>query len=177
MYLVLNTKVHTRLLVSDLFQKEIHSFIKAAIKYLENVMEMYPTLRKLNNECVQLIEILEQYRFLYRNKYSEEESKIIPITEEDCFEFWATFTSCYNLFVLYKIDGLFMFILTCKTFDENMFYLSEENCSLIFKTLINIYKFNEDELLSLCSFFQLANQYKCSIYCDKQEEAKLLTNF
>ena len=148
------------------------------------------------DETIQLIELLKTYCILYKspeyfinyfeNKDEEKEDEIknkslvlvdrnntsllnvIDIDDNSLFEFWATFTSCWHIFVKHNLDGLYLLFITFRTFDENNLMITKEICSIINNTLLTLYPYNKDELLDIVIFFNSCSKYKSDIKSVKE---------
>ena len=98
------------------------------------------------------------------------------INNNDLVEFWATFTSYWNLFVKYKLDGVYIFILTLRTFDKNELLITSSQALIIYNTLLQIYSFNKEYLYDLLLFFEYSVKSKLNIYSACQTEPTNLIN-
>jgi len=92
------------------------------------------------------------------------------ISDNSLFEFWATFTSCWHIFVKYKLEGLYLLLITFRTFDSEKITISKEIVSTVYNSLLVVYPYNKDELNKLILFFDCAVKNKCGI-----ESKKLIT--
>jgi hypothetical protein len=96
------------------------------------------------------------------------------LNNNDLVEFWATFTSYWNLFVKYKLDGIYIFILTFRTFDKNEIIITSSQSLIIYNTLIQIYSFNKEHLYELLLFFEYSVKSKLNIMSIEIEQTKLI---
>jgi hypothetical protein len=101
-------------------------------------------------------------------------SNIVNIDDNSLFEFWATFTSCWHIFVKHNLEGLYLLFITFRTFDENNLIISKDTCSIINKTLLTLYPFNKEELLDIVTFFNSTTKYKSDIKSVKECNTDLL---
>ena len=99
---------------------------------------------------------------------------IIDIDDNSLFEFWATFTSCWHIFVKHNLEGLYLLFITFRTFDETNLIISKEICSTINNTLLTLYTFNKEELLDIVTFFNSCTKHRSEIKSVKECNTDLL---
>ena len=189
---------------SDGFIHELLSIIKASVDYLyqqylneeqnENKDETIQLIELLKTYCI-LYKSSEYFVNHFENKDAKEEddeiknkslvlsdvltnntpiSNIIDIDNNSLFEFWATFTSCWHIFVKHNLEGLYLLFITFRTFDENNLIISKEICSIINNTLLIFYPYNKEELLDIVTFFNSCTKYKSTIKTVKECNTSLL---
>ena len=189
---------------SDGFIHELLSIIKASVDYLyqqylneeqnENKDETIQLIELLKTYCI-LYKSSEYFVNHFENKDTKEEddeiknkslvlsdvltnntpiSNIIDIDNNSLFEFWATFTSCWHIFVKHNLEGLYLLFITFRTFDENNLIISKEICSIINNTLLIFYPYNKEELLDIVTFFNSCTKYKSTIKTVKECNTSLL---
>ncbi len=176
---------------SDGFIHELFSIIKASIYYLyqQYINEDNKEINK--EESFQLIELLKTYCILYKspnyfinqfendinetNEYDKNlslvsyetnnntVSNIINIDDNSLFEFWATFTACWHIFVKHNLEGLYLLFVTFRTFNKTNLIITKETCSIINNTLLLLYPYNKEELIDIVTFFNSCTKYKTDI--------------
>ncbi len=176
------------------FMDELLYIIKASIFYLNSNYLSENLINK--EETIQLIELLKTYCIVYKtpehfsNKFENIEestnvnnelilypqpiSNVIDIDNNSLFEFWATFTSCWHIFVKHNLEGLYLLFITFRTFDENNLMISKETCYSITNTLLTIYPYNKEELTDIVVFFNNCVKYKSDIKSIKELDILLL---
>jgi len=97
------------------------------------------------------------------NNNNHIKSNIINVDDTTLFEFWATFTSCWHIFVKHNLEGLYLLFITFRTFDENNLIIPKEICSTINNTLLTLYPYNKEELINIVTFFNNCTKYKTDI--------------
>jgi hypothetical protein len=162
----------------DNFNQELTHIITGAIKYIEfylhnidfsSIVSNFD--ETIKNELCDILHTLKTYCIIYNlpitNLLTSSDSTNSDSTNCDkVIEYWAIFTSQWNLFVKYKLDGLYIFILSIRTFDKNELIITKEQTSIIYNTLLVLYPFNKDNLIHLIDFFELGVKTKSDILND-----------
>jgi hypothetical protein len=165
------------------FTNEDKSEMLQLIKCLQTYCILYCTeqLREIqnkveeevkdNNQLVSSTSISTQNVL---NHYSTIVPIIVDVPDNELIEFWATFTSCWHIFVKYNLDGLYLLLITFRTFDSEKITISKEITEVVYKSLLSVYPYNKEELTSLIEFFHSAVRTKSGIESDTISQSKYL---
>ncbi len=107
-------------------------------------------------------------------KNEDQIPSVLDVTDNELFEFWATFTSCWNIFVKYNLDGLYLLLITFRTFDSEKITISKEITQVIYQSLLIVYPYNKEDLNELVNFFYSATKNKLSIESTTVSQNKYL---
>jgi len=146
--------------VSPEFIFEVGYSIKAAIQYCKRIQTTSTTVSL--EDIQSIITCLETYIYIYSSCLIREDVPIVSVDTNMLYEFWTEFTSYWNLFCKLELEGLYLFILSCRTIDSfestrvDQLFLSKYTIPAVLNTLTVLYPF-EPKLEPFISFLKKAN--------------------
>jgi len=155
--------------VSPEFIFEVGFCIKAAIEYCKSIV--HSTLTYIDttvttsfhpSDTKELISCLETYIYIYSSCLIRDDIPVISVDTSVLYEFWTEFTSYWNLFCKLELEGLYLFILSCRTIDsfkeeeKDQLFLSKHTVPVIINTLEVLYPFGP-KLETFIQFLKKAN--------------------
>lgn len=156
--------------VSPEFIFEVGFCIKAAMEYCKSLINPRDTHMSIitigkhtrEDDILSIIKCLESYVYIYSSYFIRDDIPIISVDTTVLYEFWTEFTSYWNLFCRLELEGLYLFILSCRTVDsfesqkEDVLFLSKYTIPAVINTLEILYPF-EPKLEEFISFLKKSN--------------------
>lgn len=172
MYLYYTNKYNTKEIwpVSPEFIFEVGFCIKAAIEYCKSqlsthenaIIPLHLSYSTREEDVLSVIRCLETYVYIYSSCLIRDDIPVISVDTQVCYEFWTEFTSYWNIFCQLELEGLYLFILSCRTVDsfettrQDVLFLSKYTIPAVMNTLEVLYPF-EKRLGEFISFLKKAN--------------------